>query len=52
MTSEDDVRLRVLSKLLADERDPEKVKVLAVEVGRLLTLDRKPLPTSEKPRSS
>jgi hypothetical protein len=25
----DDSRLRALSKLLADERDPEKVKVLA-----------------------
>ena len=53
MTSEDGDRLRVLSKLLVDERDPEKVKVLADELGRLLTIERKPFPiTTEKSRSS
>ena len=47
MTSKDDARVRVLSKLLAEERDPEKVKLLADELGRLLTLPGKPRPNNK-----
>lgn len=46
-------RIRVLTQLIANEKDPEKVKVLAVELGRLLTIERRPLPIAkDKPRSS
>jgi hypothetical protein len=45
-------RIRELPKLIADEKDPEKVKVLTDELGRLLALARKPQSAGEKPRSS
>ena len=45
-------RIRELPKLIADEKDPEKAKVLADELGRLLALARKPQSAGEKPRSS
>ena len=45
-------RIRELPKLIADAKDPEKAKVLADELGRLLALARKPQSAGEKPRSS
>jgi len=36
MMSEDEARIRELPKLIADEKDNEKMKVLAVELGHLL----------------
>ena len=36
MMSEDEGRIRELPKLIADEKDNEKMKVLAAELGRLL----------------
>lgn len=47
MTPEE-ARICELPKLIADEKDPEKVKVLADELGRLLMLSRKPWPIDEK----
>jgi hypothetical protein len=47
----DEERIRVLTHLLANEKDPEKIKVMAVELGRLLTIERRGLP-NEKPRSN
>jgi hypothetical protein len=49
MTPEEEARIRVLPKLIEQEKDPEKVKVLAAELGRLLALTRMP---DEKPRRS
>lgn len=48
LTSEQEERIRELFKLITDERDPEKVQVLAGELGRLLMLEaplRKPSDT-------
>jgi hypothetical protein len=49
MTVLDEGRIRAISDLIVKEKDPEKVKALAEELGRLLTLERKPMPTSVKP---
>ena len=53
MTPKDEERIRALTHLIANEKDQEKIKALADELGRLLTLERKPLPIPfDKPRSS
>jgi hypothetical protein len=53
MTPKNEERIRVLSQLIASERDPEKVKILSVELGRLLTIERiPPRIAEEKPRSN
>ena len=53
MTPEDDSRIRALTQLITKENDKEKIAVLAYELGRLLTLEREPVPvTNDKPKSS
>jgi len=53
MTPEEQARLRQLPKLIAEENDPEKMKVLAAELERLLILEgRIKRSKDEKPRSS
>jgi len=53
MTPEEKARLRELPKLIAQQNDPEKMKVLAAELERLLILEgRLRRSTEEKPRSS
>jgi hypothetical protein len=50
MTPEEEARIRELPKLIADEKDNEKMKALAAELERLLS---KPRPiVSEKPLRS
>jgi hypothetical protein len=50
MTPENEERIRALSQLLVNEKDHDKIGMLADELGRLLTIERKPLPiTDEKP---
>jgi hypothetical protein len=39
---EHEQRIRALTKAFAGEKDPEKLKVLAAELQRLLTLESKP----------
>jgi hypothetical protein len=39
---EHEQRIRALIKAFAREKDPEKLKVLAAELERLLTLESKP----------
>jgi hypothetical protein len=49
----DEERIRALTQSIVDEKDQEKIKVLAEELGRLLTLDRKPLPgPDDRPKRS
>jgi hypothetical protein len=51
MTPEEEARISALPKLIEDEKDPEKVKALADELGRLLTMERKLRPpVKDKPR--
>jgi hypothetical protein len=53
MTSEEQARLRQLPRLIAEENDLEKMKVLAGELERLLILEgRIKKRKDEKPRSS
>jgi hypothetical protein len=53
MTPKDEERIRALTHLIANEKDHEKITVLADELGRLLTLERNPVPvTNNKPQSS
>jgi hypothetical protein len=53
MTPEDMARIRELPKLIAEEKDPAKMKVLAAELERLLSLELDArLLVSEKPKSS
>ena len=53
MTPEEHARLRELPRLIAQEDNPEKMKVLAAELERLLILEgRIKKSTQEKPRSS
>ena len=53
MTPEEKARIRELSKLIANERDPAKIKALAAELERLLIMEGKWLrATREKPKSS
>jgi len=39
MTPEEQARLRQLPRLIAEENDPEKMKILAGELERLLILE-------------
>jgi hypothetical protein len=48
----DEPRIRELVALIGSERDPQKVKMLAAELERLLTVARTPWPIQQKPRSS
>jgi hypothetical protein len=55
MTPEEEARIRELPKLIANENDPAKMKVLAIELTRLLTMRLKlkvNVPAQKKPRSS
>jgi hypothetical protein len=52
MTPEQEERVRALTQLIANEKDHEKIKVLATELESLLTVEGKVLPPQEKPRSS
>lgn len=53
MTPEEKARIRELPKLIANENDPEKMKVLAQELQRLLTTEaRERAMRKEKPESS
>jgi hypothetical protein len=52
MNHEQEERIRALTELIANERDHDKIKVLATELESLLTADGTPLPTQEKPQSS
>jgi hypothetical protein len=38
MTPDEEARIRVLPRLIAEERDPAKLKVLAAELERLLSM--------------
>jgi len=49
---DDEDRIRELVALIDSEKDPEKVKMLAAELGSLLTVSGKPWPTHEKPQSN
>jgi hypothetical protein len=53
ITPEEQARLRELPRLIAEENDPEKMKVLAAELERLLILEgRIKRSKDEKHRSS
>ena len=53
MTPEEKARIRELPKLIANERDPAKIKALAAELEKLLILEGNWLPAiSEKPKAS
>jgi len=39
---EHEQRIRALIKAFADEKDPEKLRAIAAELERRLTLERKP----------
>jgi hypothetical protein len=45
---EHEQRIRALIKAFADEKDPEKLWAIAVELGRLLELEHKPWPISSQ----
>jgi hypothetical protein len=48
MTPEDEARIHELPKLIANEKDPDKVEILAAELEHLLRMlleSRKKLPT-------
>jgi hypothetical protein len=51
---EREARIRELPKLIADEKDNEKLKVLAAELARLLGVEHKPrsIIPDKKPQSS
>ncbi len=48
----DEPRIRELVALIDSGRDPQKVKIFAAELERLLTVNRTPWPVHEKPRTS
>jgi len=48
----DEPRIRELVALIDSEKDPQKVKLFAAELERLLTDGRTPWPVQQKPRSS
>lgn len=53
VTPEEKARISELPKLIANERDAAKIKVLAAELERLLIMEGKWLrATREKPKSS
>jgi hypothetical protein len=45
----DEPRIRELVALIKSERDPQKVRIFAAELERLLTANRTPSATKEKP---
>jgi hypothetical protein len=45
----DEARIRELVALIDAEKDPQKVKTLATELERLLTVNRTPWPAQEEP---
>lgn len=49
---EHEQRIRALIKAIADEKDPEKLKVLAAELEQLLKLESKPWPISDRQKSA
>ncbi len=49
MTPEQEERIRTLTQLIANEKDHEKIKVLATELESLLAVEKKSLPRKEKP---
>jgi hypothetical protein len=49
---EHEERIRGLIKAIADERDPEKLKVLAAELEQLLRLQSKPWQVSDRQKSA
>jgi hypothetical protein len=55
MTPEEEARIRELPKLIANENDPAKMKLLAIELTRLLTMRWKlgaSVPEKKSPSSS
>jgi len=48
---EHEQRIRALIKAFAGEKDPEKLKALAAELQRLLTLESKPWPVEDQEAS-
>jgi hypothetical protein len=48
----DEPRIRELVALIDSEKDPQKVKIFAAELERLLTVTRPPWPIQQEPRSS
>jgi hypothetical protein len=40
MTARDENRIHELSRLIVEEKDPAKLKALAEELGRLLTIPK------------
>ncbi len=48
MTPEQEERIRTLTQLIANEKDHEKIKVLATELEGLLTVENKSRPRREK----
>lgn len=53
VTPEDEARIRELPNLIANESNPERIKLLAAELERLLIIEGKWLPTATvKPKSS
>lgn len=49
---EHEQRIRALIKAIAEERDPEKLKVLAAELEQLLKLESKPWPINDRQKSA
>lgn len=49
---EHEQRIRALIKVFADEKDPEKLKAIAAELERLLTLESKPWLIHDRQRRS
>ena len=53
MTPEHEPLIRELIRLIVDERDPGKLRILASDLERLLIISGRPLPAvHQKPRSS
>ena len=49
---EHEQRIRALIRAIADERDSEKLKVLAAELEQLLKLETKPWTISDRQKSA
>ena len=49
---EHEERVRALIKAIAEEKDSEKLKVLAAELEQLLKLERKPWPVRDRQKSA
>jgi hypothetical protein len=48
----DEHRIRELVALIDSEKDPQRIKMFAAELERLLSVARAPWPVQQKPRSS